>query len=155
MVWDFRTIAGKEREMSRKRKGFTIIEMLAVLMIISFIAVFVGTRVFKGLGKAKRDIAKAKMALIENALGRFFYDCGRFPIQDEGLEALLAPPADLEEKWNGSYLKQSDLLDPWDSPYEYVEDGVINMGSYDLISYGADGMEGGQEGTDDEDIYND
>jgi len=141
--------------MNGKRKGFTIIEMLAVLMIISFIAVFVGTRVFKGMGKAKRDIAKAKMALIENALGRFFYDCGRFPSQDEGLEALLVAPADLEEKWNGSYLKQSDLLDSWDNPYEYVEDGVINMGSYDLISYGADGMEGGEEGTDNEDIYND
>ena len=141
--------------MNGKRKAFTIIEMLAVLMIISFIAVFVGTRVFKGMGKARRDIAKAKMALIENALGRFYYDCGRFPTQDEGIEALLVAPADLEEKWNGSYLKQSDLRDPWDNPYEYVEDGVINMGSYDLISYGADGMEGGEEGTDNEDIYND
>jgi len=141
--------------MSRKRKGFTIIEMLAVLMIISFIAVFVGTRVFKGMGKARRDIAKSKMAIIESAIGRFFYDCGRFPTQDEGLEALLIAPADLEEKWNGSYMKQSDLLDPWSNPYEYVADGVINVGSFDLISYGADGMEGGEEGTDNEDIYND
>jgi len=138
-----------------RNKGFTIIEVLTVVIIIGMLAVFVVPRMFKGLGKARRDIAKAKMAIIENALGRFFYDCGRFPSQDEGLEALLAPPADLEEKWNGSYLKQSDLLDPWDNPYEYVEDGAINAGSYDLISYGADGMEGGQEGTDDEDIYND
>ena len=124
-------------------------------MIIGMLAVFVAPRLFKGLGKAKRDIAKSKMALIENGLGRFYYDCGRFPTQDEGLEALLAAPADLEEKWNGAYLKQSNLLDPWDNPYEYIEEGVINVGSYDLISYGADGMDGGEEGTDNEDIYND
>jgi len=155
VAWDFRTIAGKEREMSRKRKGFTIIEVLTVVLIIGLIAAFIVPKMLTGLGEAKVKIGKSKMALIENALGRFFYDCGRFPTQDEGLEALLAPPADLEEKWNGSYMKQSELLDPWDNPYEYVEDGVINVGSYDLISYGADGMEGGQEGTDDEDIYND
>ena len=138
-----------------RNKGFTIIEVLTVVLIIGMLAVFVVPRMFKGLGKAKRDIAKSKMAIIESALGRFYYDCGRFPAQDEELEALLVAPADLEEKWNGSYLKQSDLLDPWKNPYEYVADGVINVGSYDLISYGADGMEGGQEGTDDEDIYND
>jgi general secretion pathway protein G len=141
--------------MSRKRKGFTFIELMVVIMIIGMLAVFVAPRLFKGLGKAKRDIAKSKMALIENGLGRFYYDCGRFPTQDEGLEALLAAPADLEEKWNGAYLKQSNLLDPWDNPYEYIEEGVINVGSYDLISYGADGMDGGEEGTDNEDIYND
>jgi len=138
-----------------RNKGFTIIEVLTVVIIIGMLAVFVVPRMFKGLGKARRDIAKSKMALIEGALGRFFYDCGRFPTQDEGLEALLVPPAEVEEKWNGSYLKQSDLLDPWGNPYEYVADGEINMGSYDLISYGADGMEGGEEGTDNEDIYND
>ncbi|HIJ67775.1 MAG TPA: type II secretion system major pseudopilin GspG [Planctomycetes bacterium] len=138
-----------------RNKGFTIIEVLTVVIIIGMLAVFVVPRMFKGLGKARRDIAKSKMAIIESALGRFFYDCGRFPTQDEGLEALLIAPAELEEKWNGSYLKQSDLLDPWDNPYEYVAEGVINAGSFDLISYGADKMEGGQEGTDDEDIYND
>ena len=139
--------------MSRKCKGFTLVELLVVIAIISLLAVFVAPRMFKGLGKAKSDIAKSKMAIVENALGRFYFDCGRMPSQDEGLDALLTAPADLEEKWAGPYLKRSELLDPWDNPYLYVEEGTINAGSYDLISYGADGQDGGE--GDNEDIYND
>ena len=141
--------------MNRQTKGFTIIELLTVVVIISLIAAFVAPRMFKGLGKAKRSIAKSKMAIIETAVGKFQYDCGRFPTQEEGLDALLAAPPDLEDKWNGAYLKRSDLLDPWDNPYIYIEEGIANPGSYDLVSYGADGMEGGAEGTDDEDVFND
>ena len=141
--------------MKRQTKGFTIIELLTVVVIISLIAAFVAPRMFKGLGKAKRSIAKSKMAIIETAIGKFQYDCGRFPTQEEGLDALLAAPPDLEDKWNGAYLKRSDLLDPWDNPYIYIEEGFVNPGSYDLVSYGADGMEGGAEGTDDEDVFND
>jgi len=136
-----------------KDQGFTIMELLIVILIISMIAVFVAPRMFKGLGKAKRDIAKAKMAIIESALGRFYIDCGRYPTDSEGLEALIVAPADLEEKWNGPYLKRSELLDPWKNPYEYREEGEVNPGSFDLISYGADGQEGGE--GDNEDIYND
>ena len=139
--------------MNRKCKGFTLVELLVVIAIISLLAVFVAPRMFKGLGKAKSDIAKSKMAIVENALGRFYFDCGRMPSQDEGLDALLTAPADLEEKWAGPYLKRSELLDPWDNPYLYVEEGTINAGSYDLISYGADGQDGGE--GDNEDIYND
>ncbi|MHC5059815.1 MAG: type II secretion system major pseudopilin GspG [Planctomycetota bacterium] len=141
--------------MNRKRNGFTLLELLVVIVILGMLAAFVAPKLFKSLGRAKRDIARPKMALIENALGKFYYDCGRLPTQDEGLEALLIAPADLEEKWNGSYVKQSELLDPWDNPYQYVEEGVINIGSYDLISFGADGVEGGEENTDNQDIYND
>ena len=137
------------------RKGFTIIELLVVAMIIGLLAVFVVPRMFKGLGKAKHDIAKAKMAIIEGAIVKFQYHCGRLPTDGEGLEAMLEAPAELEEKWNGPYLKRSDLLDPWKNPYEYVEEGMANPGSFDLISFGADGAEGGQEDTENEDIYND
>ena len=140
--------------MKKKCEGFTIIEVLTVVLIIGLIAVFVVPRMFTGLGKAKHDIAKAKMAILEGALGRFYFDCGRYPTAGEGLEALLAAPADLEEKWRGRYLKESELLDPWKNPYIYVEEGEINPGSYDLISYGADGQEGGEEDSDNEDIYN-
>jgi len=66
---------------------------------------------------------------------------------------LIVPPADLEEKWNGRYLKPSQLVDPWDNPYIYVAEGEINPGSYDLISLGADGVDGGE--GDNTDIYND
>ena len=138
--------------MSKKRKGFTIVELLVVIVIISLLAAFVAPKMFRGLGRAKRDIARAKMATIESALGRFNIDCGRYPDDSESLEVLLTAPADLEEKWNGPYLKHSALLDPWDNPYEYRQEGEINLGSFDLVSYGADGQEGGDD--DNEDIYN-
>jgi len=141
------------KRMKRKQKAFTLVELLVVILIISMLAAFVAPRMFKGLGKAKRDIAKAKMAIIENALGRFYIDCGRYPDDSEGLEALIIASADLEEKWNGPYLKQSELLDPWENPYIYVAEGEINPGSFDLISFGADSMEGGE--GDNEDVFND
>ena len=78
---------------------------------------------------------------------------GDIPDDSEGLEALLIPPADVEEKWNGPYLKRSDLLDPWKNPYIYLAEGEYNVGSFDLISFGADGMEGGE--GENADIVND
>ena len=139
--------------MKRKQKAFTLVELLVVILIISMLAAFVAPRMFRGLGKAKKDIAKAKMAIIENALGRFYIDCGRYPDDSEGLEALIVPPADVEDKWNGPYLRRSEMLDSWENPYIYVAEGQYNPGSFDLISLGQDGMEGGE--GDNEDIYND
>lgn len=137
----------------RKKKGFTIVELIVVIIIISMLAAFVAPKMFKGLGKAKRDIARSKMATIESAIGLFYLDCDRYPDDSEGLEVLILAPGDAQEKWNGPYLKQSELLDPWDNPYEYMAEGIINPGSYDLVSFGADGEEGGE--GDNEDIYND
>jgi len=144
----------KARRARRKTfKAFTIIELLVVILIISMLAVFVAPKMFKAVSKAQRDIAKAKMRDIENAIERFCIDCSRYPTDAEGLEVLINPPEDVEEKWRGRYLKPSELIDPWDNPYIYVEEGERNPGSYDLISLGADGKEGGE--GDDEDIYND
>ena len=135
-----------------KRNGFTLIEMLVVVVIIGLLAAFMVPKVGKKFGKAKRDIARAKMGLIENAMVSFQIDCGRYPYENEGLEALLEAPPELEEKWAGRYLKESELLDPWDNPYIYVEEGNYNVGSYDIVSLGADGEEGGD--GDGEDIFN-
>lgn len=135
-----------------KRKAFTLVELLVVILIISMLAAFVAPRMFKGLGKAKQDIARSKMAIIDSALGVFFYDCGRYPDDSEGLNALITPPSGLEDRWNGRYLKPSDILDPWGNQYVYVAEGQINPGSYDLISLGADGQEGGE--GENADIYN-
>ena len=140
----------------RKRKAFTIVELLVVVIIISMLAVFVTPTLFKGLGKTKAQLTRAKMGTIDQAIGRFYMDCNRYPDDSEGLDILTSPvpPDGVEEQnWGGPYLKQSDLLDFWDRPFIYVAEGEINPGSYDLISLGQDGMDGGE--GDNADIYND
>jgi len=139
--------------MRRKNKGFTLVELIVVILLISMLGVFVVPQFLKTVSKARKDIAKAKLADLESAIGRFSIDCGRFPLQEEGLEALLMVPEELEEKWRGPYVKRRELVDPWENPYVYIEEGEVNPGSYDLISYGADGVEGGED--DNEDIFND
>ena len=100
-------------------------------------------------------MAKPRMAVIENALKHFELDCGRLPDESEGgLDALItARRPDLEGKWNGPYLKKSQLLDPWGNPYIYIREGQVNPGSFDLICYGADGQQGGE--GENADIVND
>ena len=139
---------------NRKRKAFTLVELLVVVLIITMLAAFVAPRMFSGIGKTKADLSKAKMAIIENAIARFYIDCGRYPDDSEGLEVLVLPPSDMEEgKWNGPYLKRSDLLDLWEKPYIFIAEGEYNPGSFDLVSLGADAMDGGE--GDNEDIIND
>ena len=98
------------------------------------------------------DLAKPKMAIIEDALTRFYADCSRYPLDSEGLDALLFDPGNTTG-WNGPYIKQSQLLDPWGNLYIYVAQGTINPGGFDLISLGADGQEGGE--GENQDFYND
>jgi general secretion pathway protein G len=128
-----------------KRKGFTLVELLVVIVIIGLLAAFAVPKIFTGLGKAKHDIARSKMALIEQGLGRFQYDCDRLPTDSEGLEALIIMPDELEGKWDGRYCKQSALIDPWENPYLYFAgSGELGDKEYELISFGADGVEGGE-----------
>ncbi len=138
----------------KERKGFTLVELLVVIIIISMLGAFVAPKVFSSLGRAKKDLARPRMALVEDALERFALHCGRYPDESEGLEALLMCPAALEEEgvWSGPYIKTSQLEDPWGNPFVYVAEGEVNPGSYDLICLGSDGEEGGE--GDAEDIYN-
>ncbi len=129
----------------RTRKGFTLVELLVVVLIIGMLATLLAPRMFTGLGEAKSKIARAKIARIEGALAQFQYDCGRLPDESEGgLEALLVAPPDLEDKWKQPYIKQSELIDPWGNPFVYISEGEYNPGSFDVISWGADGQEGGE-----------
>lgn len=139
--------------MKKKRNGFTLIELIAVAIIIALLAGFVAPKIFKNLSGAKANIAVAKMGQIGGAIENFAIDCGRYPTETESLAALVTAPAELEEKWAGPYLKEKQLLDPWENPFMYIEEGVINPGSYDLICFGADGIEGGEDSN--EDIFND
>jgi general secretion pathway protein G len=142
------------RRTRRNTRGFTLIELLVVILIISMLAGFVAPNVLKRLGKAKTDLARPRMAVVENAIKSFEFDCGRLPDESQGgLEELLTAPADMEDKWNGPYLKKSQLLDPWGNEFVYVSEGQVNVGSFDLICLGADGQESGE--GENADIVND
>ena len=140
------------RQKTRIRRAFTLVELLVVIVIISMLAAFVAPNVIRHVGKAKVDLAKPRMAIIEDSVSRFYMDSGRYPTDSEGLEALLVDPGNTTG-WNGPYIKQSQLLDPWGNPYIYVAEGTVNPGSFDLVCLGADGQEGGDGEY--ADIYND
>ncbi len=134
------------KERARK-KGFTLVEILVVIIIIGLLAALVGPRLFGKVGVAKQKAAKAQIELFGTALDAFRLDVGRYPTTEEGLKALREKPSGVE-KWDGPYLPKEIPLDPWGRPYVYRSPG--EHGDYDLISYGRDGVEGGQ--GEDEDI---
>ncbi|MGQ9637443.1 MAG: type II secretion system major pseudopilin GspG [Thermodesulfobacteriota bacterium] len=130
-----------------KNRGFTLVEILVVIIIIGLLAALVGPRLFGKVGVAKQKAAKAQIELFGTALDAFRLDIGRYPTTEEGLKALREKPSDVE-KWDGPYIPKEIPLDPWGRPYVYRSPG--EHGEYDLISYGRDGVEGGQ--GEDEDI---
>lgn len=127
--------------------GFTLIEIMVVVVIIGLLVSIVGPNM---LGKVQTAKAKAARAQIENlgaALDLYYLETGTYPTTAEGLQALILPPANLPA-WHGPYLKKTKVpLDPWGAPYLYQSPG--KHGAYDLVSLGADGKEGGDgDGTD-------
>jgi general secretion pathway protein G len=131
----------KTREERRhKEKGFTLIEILVVMVIITLLASLVAPRLFPKLGKGKQSAAKAQIELLEQALDQFRLDTGRYPTTQEGLNVLVADQN--IEKWEGPYLKKGLPNDPWNKPYQYQCPGT--HGEYDLFSYGRDGAIGGE-----------
>jgi len=121
-------------------KGFTLVEMLVVMVIISLIAALVGPRLFPKLGKGKQSAAKAQIELLGQGLDHFRLDTGRHPTTQEGLNVLMVNPG--LDKWDGPYLKKEMPSDPWGKPFQYQSPGT--HGDYDLFSYGRDGAPGGE-----------
>ena len=121
--------------------GFTLIEIMVVIIIIGILASIVVPRMFGNVEKARLNAAFAQIEMLGTALDTFRLDVGRYPTTSEGLEALVTPVTGTEE-WNGPYLKKREIpLDPWKNPYHYESPG--NFGDYDLYSYGKDNAEGG------------
>ncbi|MCG8354384.1 MAG: type II secretion system major pseudopilin GspG [Kiloniellales bacterium] len=121
--------------------GFTLLELLIVIIILGLLGALAGPQLIKYLGKAKTDTAKLQIDQIEASLDLFFLDAGRYPTQQEGLQALVERPAGAEQ-WNGPYLKKRDtIVDPWGKTFEYSLPG--EHGPYDIYSLGSDGAEGG------------
>lgn len=130
------------RERLSSQTGFTLIEIMVVIIIIGILASIVVPRMFGNVEKARLNAAFAQIEMLGTALDTFRLDVGRYPSTSEGLEALVTPVAGTEE-WNGPYLKKIEIpLDPWKNPYHYESPG--NFGDYDLYSYGKDNAEGGE-----------
>jgi general secretion pathway protein G len=127
--------------MRRRERGFTFFEILVVITIIGLLAALVGPKLWDKISKGKQVAAKGQIELFGTALDAFRLDIGRYPATEEGLKALREKPSGADN-WTGPYLPKEIPLDPWKNAYVYKSPG--EHGDYDLISYGADKVEGGE-----------
>jgi len=131
----------RRRRANPAELGFTLVEILVVITIIGLIMGLVGPRVLNYLGESKVKAAKIQIESFNSALDLFYLDAGRYPSSAEGLTALAQRPGGAQS-WNGPYLRGAAVPnDPWGRPYVYRSPG--EHGPYDIVSYGADGQEGG------------
>jgi len=131
----------KRKILSKCQHGFTLIELMVVMIILGLLAALVVPKMFGKLETAKTNAAYAQIELFGTALDSYRLDVGKYPSSSEGLEALISPVSGAEE-WNGPYLRKNEIpLDPWGKEYIYESPG--NHGDYDLYSFGADAAEGG------------
>ncbi len=135
-----------DKTFSQKRKksnGFTLIELLIVMVIIGLLAAFVVPKFIGRVGESKQITTKAQIELLSTALEIYKLDTGKYPAQEEGLKALINKPGEVNN-WKGPYLKKNVIpKDPWGAEYVYKHPG--EHGDYDILSYGADGNEGGAD----------
>ena len=127
---------------SKQSGGFTLIEILIVVVIIGLLASLVGPQLFKKVGSSRQKTARAQISLLETALKMFRLDVGRYPTTEEGLRALVLRPEGLGSSWDGPYLEKDVPLDPWGNPYIYK--CPAERAEYEIISYGADSKAGGE-----------
>lgn len=137
----------------RRNGGFTLIEIMIVMVIIAMLAALVGPRLVGALSSSKVKATKIQIETLANAIETFHLDTGRYPAQQEGLRVLIEnPQASPIQNWHGPYLKKIKIpTDEWGKPFTYEIPGKHGMG-FDLISMGADGKVGGS--ADDADIGN-
>ncbi len=121
-------------------RGFTLLELLVVIVIIGLLAGYVAPKYFSQVGRSEIQVAKAQIDAFEKALDQYRLDTRRYPTTEQGLTALVERPAN-DAQWNGPYLRKAVPLDPWGHPYLYRVPGT--KGDYDVVSYGKDGQAGG------------
>ncbi len=129
-----------KRKYLKKHEGFTLVELLVVLVILGLLMGMVLPKYLQKEKGARLKAAKAQIELLGQALDQFRLDTGKYPNTSEGLNALMTNPG--VDQWDGPYLKKAVPNDPWNKPYVYQSPGT--HGDYDLYSYGADGMAGGE-----------
>ncbi len=139
--------ATKERDARCRDAGFTLIEMLLVMVILVALAAVVVPKFTGRSEEANVTAANTTIANLEVALDAFEVDTGRYPTTTEGLKALVEEPSNLQ-KWKGPYIRRDVADDPWGNPYVYTQPGRHNKYGFDLYSYGPDGREGGDDDID-------
>ena len=129
----------------RKSQGFTLIEILVVIIVLGLLAALVGPRILGRVSEAKSATARTQVELLGVALDNYRLDNGMYPTTEQGLQALQEQPTHepLPLNWRGPYLKKAVPLDPWGRPYIYKSPGEHNPSGYDLFSLGRDGQPGG------------
>jgi general secretion pathway protein G len=130
-----------------RRSGFTLIEILVVIIVIGLLAGLVGPRILGRVSEAKSATARTQIELIGVALDNYRLDNGGYPSTEQGLAALQEKPTrePLPQNWRGPYLKKSVPQDPWGRAYVYASPGEHNPTGYDLSTLGRDGQPGGEE----------
>jgi len=124
-----------------RHAGFTLLELLVVIVIIGLLAAYVGPKYFSQLGKSEVTVAKAQIEAFDKSLDTYRLDVGRYPSAEEGLGALMTAPPSAGAKWNGPYLKKGVPADPWGNAYQYRAPG--SKSEYEIVSLGKDGQPGG------------
>ena len=136
------------------RAGFTLLEILVVIIVLGLLAGLVAPRIIGRVSEAKGATARTQLELMSVALDNYRLDNGYYPTSEQGLAALREQPRSepVPRNWRGPYLRRDVPLDPWDRPYVYQSPGEHNADSFDLFSYGRDGQPGGE--GEDEDVTN-
>jgi len=128
------------------KHGFTLIEIMVVILVLGMLAALVAPNVFRNVGSAKEATTRSQIELFGAALDAYRLDNDMYPATGQGLEALRREPLSQPRPrdWRGPYIRKEVPLDPWNRPYVFRSPGAANPWSYDLSSYGRDGQEGGE-----------